>query len=312
MTAARPRWILALAATVVTFVVLEGIGRWGLPDAPPREDGMVADSTLGWILPAGTTMSWRGTPARINQLGLRGPEPSADGQAVRVLTVGDSSVFGDGVPDNDTLAQQLDRALPANFEVQNGGVPGYTCPQTRTLFDRIRARFVPDVLVIYNMHSDYRRAEPHDRVIVEGQLGPMARSGVGRLLAAGTLWYRILRERPNLDVTQYRACLEDLAMAHLQTGRSTVFLLPITDIDFPDNALYGTPDPSPPGHRLSDYRAAMQAAAAATGGSIVDGPSAVTGAGLNASTALLDEVHPSVSGHGVLAAAVARAIQEAR
>ncbi len=308
MNAQRPRWILALAATAVTLLTLEVVGRWMLPTPPPREDGMVADAELGWALPAGTTMSWRGTPARINHLGLRGPEPAQQSSLTRVLVVGDSSVFGDGVSDTDTMARQLSRALPSSYTVQNGGVPGYTCLQTRTLLERIQKHFVPDILVIYNMHSDYRRAEPHDRVLVSEQLGALGTTGVGQVLAAGKLWYRIWRELPNLDVQAYESCLTALATHHLTTGKRAVFVWPITDVDFPDHALYGKPDPSPAGLRLTDYRAAMESAAKTTTGSVVDGPAAALAAGLSSTTALLDEVHPTPQGHGVLARAIAQAI----
>lgn len=311
MTAARPRWILALAATAATLLILEATGRWALPTTPPREDGLVADPELGWTLPAGTQMSWRGTPAQINRIGLRGPEPSINPETRKVLIVGDSSVFGDGVEDGETLSRQLTAVLPPDYDVQNGGVPGYTCLQTRILFERIRAHFVPDVMVIYNMHSDYRRAGPHDRVIVEEQLGSLSATGVGKLLAAGTLWYRILRERPNLDVDAYGACLEGLASAHRETGSEVVFVWPITDVDFPDHPLYDQPDPSPVGLRLSDYRAAMKDVAAKMGGTLVDGPAAARAAGMSSKTALLDDVHPTGRGHGVLAQAIQKAIPPA-
>jgi hypothetical protein len=210
------------------------------------------------------------------------------------------------------MSVQLSKRLGAGFEVQNGGVPGYTCPQSRTLFDRVRSRFVPDTLVVYNMHSDYRRAGPDDRVIIRSQLGWFGNTGIGQLIAAGKLWVRIVKERPNLDVQAYQACLARLAEDHLLRGSEIVFVVPITDVDFPDSPLFGLPDPSPPGLRLSDYRDAMRAAARTTGSATVDGPAVALAAKLDGATALLDEVHPSPAGHRVLADAIAEAIQGTR
>jgi lysophospholipase L1-like esterase len=162
------------------------------------------------------------------------------------------------------------------------------------------------------MHSDYRRAGPDDRVIIRSQLGWFGNTGIGQLIAAGKLWVRIVKERPNLDVQAYQTCLARLAEDHLLRGSEIVFVVPITDVDFPDSPLFGLPDPSPPGLRLSDYRDAMRAAARTTGSATVDGPAVALAAKLDGATALLDEVHPSPAGHRVLADAIAEAIQGTR
>ena len=69
---------------------------------------MAPDSIRGWRLPANTVLLWRGGPAHINSLGLRGAEPDPD-VALRVLFVGDSSVFGDGVGEEETMVAQARR-----------------------------------------------------------------------------------------------------------------------------------------------------------------------------------------------------------
>ena len=100
-----------------------------------------------------------------------------------MLIVGDSSVFGDGVDDDQTMSAQLARALDGRADVQNAGVPGYTCWQSRIWVDRVRPQLSPDVLVVYNQHSDYRRASSHDRVIAATQLGWLANTGIGGLIS---------------------------------------------------------------------------------------------------------------------------------
>jgi hypothetical protein len=103
----RTRLLIVLAATAATLAMLEVVGRWGVPEAPPREDQLVADPVLGWMLPAGPQMDWRGTKARINSLGLRGKAPITAQGATRILFVGDSSVFGDGVRGSQTMSDQM-------------------------------------------------------------------------------------------------------------------------------------------------------------------------------------------------------------
>ena len=97
-----------------------------------------------------------GKQAQVNSLGFRGSEPVPGKPSV--VIVGDSSVFGDGVDDHQTMSAQLARALDGRADVQNAGVPGYTCWQSRIWVDRVRPQLSPDVLVVYNQHSDYRRA----------------------------------------------------------------------------------------------------------------------------------------------------------
>lgn len=85
-----------------------------------------------------------GVPARINRLGLRGAEVSAEKPpgVFRVLGIGDSFTFGVGVRDEDTWLERLGPLLAGlkggrRFEVLNAGVGGYgTADQVRYLEGR--------------------------------------------------------------------------------------------------------------------------------------------------------------------------------
>ena len=74
------------------------------------------------------------TPISINSEGFRGEELlNHDVPAFRVVVIGDSIAFGQGVQDGETLAGQLSRRLrqksSAPVEVINLGVPGYNTTQ---------------------------------------------------------------------------------------------------------------------------------------------------------------------------------------
>ncbi len=309
-TMLRKRLLLALMSTVLIVVILEITGRVTVKTEAPRHDGFVSDAVLGWKLPASTVINWRGFAASINSLGFRSPAP-LDQANTRILFVGDSSVFGDGVRDEQTMVSQTAKALQgsAGIDVQNGGVPGYTCPQTTILLDRLGAQYQPDILVVYNMHSDFRKAAPHDRVIAATQLGLFANTGIGKLISQGILTRRVKNNSSNLTLDEYTQCITELARDQEKRGGKTVFLVPISEPDFPNSPFYGQPDPEPPGERLSDYRDAMKAVAAATNSPVIDGPAVTVAAGLTSGTALLDPVHPTPKGHLVLAGHVAQAIQ---
>jgi len=305
-TQRRLRLLLVLATTAATLVVLDAIGRWGIPAAPPREDQLVSDPVLGWVLPSGPQMDWRGTPARINELGLRSNNPIDDPAAVRVIVVGDSSVFGDGVSDTQTLSNQVAQRLSSRHlvDVQNGGVPGYTCMQSTVLLQRLSDHFKPQILVSYNMHSDFRRASPDDRVMAEQRLGVLSGTGLGRLISAGTLQLRIWRQRPNHEAPVYEECMRKMVTQQQANGGKAVLVIPFTESDFPESPRYGVPEPDPPGTRLVDYRAAMRRVAQSTGSLLVDGPAVIAQSGLSQKDALQDMVHPTARGHSFLAEAI--------
>src|SRR5262245_41975907 len=65
------------------------------------------DAELPYRLRPGVDTTLLGIPVRVNALGLRGPDVSATPAAgvTRVLVIGDSIVFGHGLP--------IDQALPA-------------------------------------------------------------------------------------------------------------------------------------------------------------------------------------------------------
>lgn len=310
MSTRRPRILLSLIALVGTLGAVEAVGRWALPQPPDREDGLVAHPTLGWALPDSGTVVWHGTQGQVNRLGFRSPEPLSDPSATRILVVGDSTVFGDGVSDTQTLPAQVQQHLMSRalVDVQNAGVPGYACIQTQAQVAQSREQFQPDVLVTYNMLSDHRLAEPHDTVVIDHQLGDLAHTGVGKLMAFLVLRLRVWERRPNLEVADYQRCMSEIVAAQSAAGGRTIIVLPFIDTDFPDSPNFGQPDPSTAGTRLEDYREAATQVAAQTGSTWIDGPSIARANGLSQTSALQDMVHPTPRGHSVIAAAIAEAI----
>ena len=308
-SSARSRLALAFGSLFLTLGALEVSGRIAISEPVKRQDGFAQDDELGWALPSGQAMNWRGQTAVINSIGFRSPEPLSSA-TTKILTVGDSSVFGDGVQDNETLSSQISKMLGPDVDVQNAGVPGYTCWQSRIWVQRIRNQFQPDILITYNQHSDYRRASGHDRVIAATQLGPIAKLGIGRIISYISLRIRMSQGGSNLSVDEYGNCLTQLAADQTSRGGKTVFVVPITDVDFESSPLFGQAEPGDPGTRLEDYRAMMRTVAQNTGSVLVNGPEAVRSAGLTGNQALIDTVHPTAKGHSALANSIINAMQQ--
>jgi lysophospholipase L1-like esterase len=100
----------------------------------------------------------KGEEYRVNALGLRGPELGAP-DALRVLSLGDSSIYGHSVRIDEVftsvVAARLNAARPVPaVEGVIGGIPGYSSYQSIRLLDRVGEAVAPDIVVIGNMWSD--------------------------------------------------------------------------------------------------------------------------------------------------------------
>lgn len=100
--------------------------------------------------------------------GLRGPlhaEQKPDG-VYRILALGCSTTFGWGVEDDETYPARLETHLRAaghpKVEVQNGGQPGYSSFQGLWLWDRVLARYQPDLVLFGYIVQDSRRVAYSD------------------------------------------------------------------------------------------------------------------------------------------------------
>lgn len=189
--------LMGLAVTVVFFALAELAAR-SLPAVAPSWQGqdsaavvMVGHPTRLWGMGEGVRQNVD-QKATISALGLRGAPPALPRPAgrQRILVLGDSSFFGHGVADDQTLAAQLERRLRAreiDVDVVNGAIPGYSTEQTRLLLDEQGWALEPTLLLLGNLWSDSTFDHFRDvdllrtRALFEGHL--LARSRLFVLLA---------------------------------------------------------------------------------------------------------------------------------
>ncbi len=141
---------------------LLGMGRCEAP--LPKADNwmeMQASTRYLWQLVPGYEVPMGGGSARINGLGIREQlEPGPRGERERrIVTLGDSGVFGWGVPDGRTWQEQLELLLRERFpgwtiEVVNLGVPGYSSVQALRLLEDLGWRYEPDLVLVATIFSD--------------------------------------------------------------------------------------------------------------------------------------------------------------
>ena len=137
------RGIAALLLGIGTLLVLEFTTRWLLDDI-----GTTGDNT-SWF-----AERWRAKerPLR-NSLGFREREFDATPEpgTYRIVVVGDSLIYGQGIAESERLTERLQRALDrhhARFEVLNFGQPGAEYEQNIMNLELALSRAKPDFVLL--------------------------------------------------------------------------------------------------------------------------------------------------------------------
>lgn len=180
----RKKWLFALVAVLLFFAIVEAAlliagFRWEPfmedPDWWKRFKGQPiyqADPYLFWRLkPLANTELDPDNPAthRINSMGFRSEEfnPAKEPNELRIITMGDSCTFGDGVANWETFTKVLlDRLVAQNpgrkITAINAGVPGYTSYQVLTYLEQELLKLQPDLVTVYVGFNDNIPA--HDEI----------------------------------------------------------------------------------------------------------------------------------------------------
>lgn len=322
-------WIkrtILLTALVVTFTgLLEGSARiWGpqlLPpdkskdvkpgESLPGEPNMIGDALLGWRVKEGDNRQF-GVPdmTHVNSRGLRNSEIPLDPNGKRrALIVGDSSIYGVRVRDRENISGQLENLLQkqdANWEVLNGGCPGYSSWQALRLLKERLMDYQPEVLIIGTLWSDTQGAETPDATHYGHET--MAWKYHSRLYMISQTWYNKWRwstdQAPQVGfglgpvlAPTNRVPLDDYydnlhAIAALAKEHNTRFMFLL---------LPGAHDliNGKTGDFREGYRETMRQVAKELNAPIADMPSQFLGGTFN--QLFIDDVHPKVRGYKMIA-----------
>lgn len=114
-----------------------------------------------------------------NDHGLRTQAPvTAPAEQYRVAVMGDSTVFGWGVADNESIAETAQTHLATNghpgIRVLNMGQPGYSTGMAGWLFEESVAAYKPDLTVVFVSMHDFNRTLISDVERVHGAASPTA------------------------------------------------------------------------------------------------------------------------------------------
>ncbi|MEO0651848.1 MAG: SGNH/GDSL hydrolase family protein, partial [Planctomycetota bacterium] len=149
-----------------------------LPERLPLME-VRAHPTRGWEMVPSRDHFTYDKPVRVNALGLRGPEVEAKAPGeLRVLALGDSMVYGQGVPEDGTLPHLLERRLEQHLErpvtVVNGGLRAYDTLLELALLEELGPAIDPDLVVLFWYGNDFATRDPEGAAARLERSGPIA------------------------------------------------------------------------------------------------------------------------------------------
>lgn len=150
--------LLLLISVCISFVIAEVMLRVFLPDPVVwiyPQDRYLPDDEIGHWLVANQSAYSHDKPVLTNSLGVRDTEydPVPGPGVYRVLALGDSQTFGNGLQVEDTWPKQLEMTLnrpegSGTFEVINCGLPASDTWQHRLIMERMLDSYDTSAVVL--------------------------------------------------------------------------------------------------------------------------------------------------------------------
>jgi lysophospholipase L1-like esterase len=300
---------------------------------PPRTDddtpNLLGNPFLLYEMAPGERFE-SGIHIQINSMGLRGPEWSPDkpSSVRRVMALGDSSVYGFGVEDDEVFTARLDRALGDGVQVINSAVPGYSTYQTINLLQIRSLSLQPDLLLVGCIWSDNNFDSFVDRDLLaayssfRNRHARAAQQFLGRSSLYTILDYklRVLRTFPEerrvgwmigrgekigerrVPIGEYARNLESIVeLAHDADAEVAFMVLPNREDLVAKHESGAAWDP---------YREVMRDTATRHGAPVMELPDLFRTSGLEADALFLDEMHPTAQGHALWAELAQQTLEE--
>ena len=185
MTRLRRACLAAGGSTVLALLAAEGFCRLRF-GAPLRERlpllEIRANEARGYEMVPDRDHFTYTHAVHVNRLGLRGPDlpEKAEGE-YRVLCLGDSTTFGQGVREEETIPVLLEKDLSGaaasagrTVRVVNGGHRGYATVHELALLRELGPAIRPDLVVLLWYTNDLERPDPAAAAAKLARSGPVA------------------------------------------------------------------------------------------------------------------------------------------
>ena len=296
--------LVVILALVTAEILVRSAG-----DVPASANTMEPDVDLIWI-------PERGDPRDQTF------EASNDGisDARTVVAVGDSSVYGFGVDESENFIAQLETNCEGRLLTLNCAGPGFSTYQSLRVLETVVPREHPDLVIIGNLWSDNNFDSFVDKELMatREKLSFRLLFHVNRSLSKLAIWRFLLSSMGSTDSVAVgggaqtpgsvgglrRVAINDYAnnlwsMVDLveEHGGEVLFLLLANEVDMSGQDF---------SHPWLAYRSVMRDVAAARGYPVVDVPALFRAQGLPSSRLFVDQMHPSLEGHELIAREIER------
>jgi lysophospholipase L1-like esterase len=293
------------------------------------------DPDCFWRIPANAAIPDLTPPESVNSHGFRGPdfETKKPAGARRIVLLGDSNTFGMSVEGDENYAHMVRRWLgtrkDVKWDVVNCAIPGYSALQMQQMFRTVAKAFSPDIVCVYaGAWNDFTPAMGLDdiRALAAMQRERARREGLSfeRLRVYGRFreWfarpeapkeankkkiYQDLWEKgerpdgPRLSEAQFRGVLTSLCREIHDAGGKALLIVP--------------PAPAATRARWKDsdrYADIVREVAKASADLCLDARADLTFDETFDIQLFRDIIHPSHTGHTVIASRLTQVLTQAR
>jgi lysophospholipase L1-like esterase len=161
---AASNFVLACASILAGFAILEILTRVFVGAPWPEQLPVIRyrpDPDVGWLMVPNDFHYTYTFPVQLNSIGFRGPEVSAKLEnEYRILVIGDSMVYGQGLADRHLMTNRLQTILaqrrPAcRVRVINLGIKVFQTNQELALLKKIGLNLKPDLVILFFYINDF-------------------------------------------------------------------------------------------------------------------------------------------------------------
>ncbi len=155
--------------------MLEGFARWkfGVPDREKLPLVRVKpDQDIGWVMLPGNIHYTYDKEVRLNNYGFRGVDipDNKPGNEYRIIVLGDSHIYGQGLTDENLLTTVLQDRLnklghECSYRVVNTGVRGYSINNELAVLKKAALSLNPDHVILFFYINDFHEADIEERYV---------------------------------------------------------------------------------------------------------------------------------------------------
>ncbi|MEC7984424.1 MAG: SGNH/GDSL hydrolase family protein [Myxococcota bacterium] len=340
MTSKTKKTIFAILISFVIWIVtevfvgnvfVEDLRNWSSP--PPKKQQEITLYGNPYLIFENVPGKWTTNnqhvnfTANINSMGFRAPEleiPKPDGIR-RLITTGDSSVYGFGVEDQEVFSSVCAKKLGYKVEAVNAAVPGYSSYQSLNLLKLRGTKVEPDLFVIANIWSDNNFDAFVDKDILALYAGyEESFTGRAKRFLSKSAIFRMLdwrlRLKPHrsdivqkrkvgwqvgsnehiglrrVSINEYANNLDLMVKMALSINAEVAFVMLANEEDI---------EQSSGDKAWTPYRKVMEDTANRYGAPLIRVPTLFQSSGLSKRDLFMDEMHPTAKGHAIMGNALA-------